>query len=464
MTIAEELARRVAAATYEDLPEEAIYWAKVALLDTLGVTLAGSQEDCARIVDTVLGTAPAPGPSLVLGRGRRAGALDAALINGTASHALDYDDCSDTLGGHPSAPILPALLALAEAEGATGRDVLVAYVVGWEVETAVSKAVNFEHYLKGWHPTATLGAFGAAAACAKLLRLPEDRTAVALALAASFAAGIKSNFGTMTKPLHVGQTTRNGLWAALLAREGFTANPMALEAKQGFFDVFNGPGKYDAAHMFDTWGRPWDIVSPGVSIKAYPCCGSTHSSIDAMLELTRRHGLTPDNVAKVETRVHLRRLLHTDRPQVDSVLAAKFSQQYVMARALLNGEVILEHFEGDAYRDPAVQALLPRFSAAAIDAKTDDGEPVMEGGQTDAEVTVTTTDGRTHFLHVARPLGRGPDHPLPNDRLEAKFADCAARAIPGDAVPRVIAAVQNIDALPAIADLTRLLEPAGGVA
>src|SRR6185437_6190249 len=201
--------------------------------------------------------------------------LDAALVNGTAAHALDFDDVSNSLGGHPSAPILPALFALGEVLDCTGKDFIAAYVAGFETETRIARGVHFHHYEKGWHPTATLGVFGAAAASCHLLGLDRAKTAQALAIAASLASGIKANFGTMTKPLHVGHTARSGLFAALLAEGGFTADNAALEHQQGFLMVYNGAGNFAADAILKDWGRPYDVVNPGPAFKQYPCCGST---------------------------------------------------------------------------------------------------------------------------------------------------------------------------------------------
>jgi 2-methylcitrate dehydratase PrpD len=217
-----------------------------------GVTISSGSAQMT--VARVLGAGSVSGPSLVLGHDRRTVCLNAALINGTAAHALDFDDCSNTLGGHPSVPIVPALVALAEEVYAGGREVLLAYVIGFETQARIARAVNFYHYQKGWHPTATLGIFGAAAACARLLGLPEDRVATALSLSVSLASGVKANFGTMTKPLHVGQCSRNGLFAALLAREGFTAHPEAFEDERGFLNVFNGPGTFNADEILEHCG------------------------------------------------------------------------------------------------------------------------------------------------------------------------------------------------------------------
>ena len=350
MAIARELAKRIVGMQYEDLPAEAVRWAKISFIDTIGCAFAGIDERGPQITQKVLTTGRGAGPSLIWGTARRAMPLDAAAVNGIAAHALDYDDCNNSIAGHPSAALLPAALALGEELGASGRDVILAYVTGFETQGRIAHAVHLHHYEKGWHPTATLGIFGAAAASARLLGLDSDRTATALAIACSLSSGVKANFGTMTKPLHAGECTRNGLYAALLAKEGFTACPEAFEHKHGFFEVFNGAGNYVAGKVLESWADPLEILNPGVGLKQYPCCGSTHSAIDAMLILRERHRLTPGEVAKIESITHDRALAHTDRPDPRSSLDAKFSVQYCVARALMHGDVTFEHFEGETWK------------------------------------------------------------------------------------------------------------------
>ena len=451
MSLALELARRVHALGYETLPPQAVSWARVGILDTVGVTLAGSDDDSARIVGTVVG-GRGEGPSLVFGGPRRLSPLDAALVNGTAAHAHDFDDCNNTLGGHPSAPILPALFALADDIGASGRDFIAAYVAGFEVETKLSLGVNFYHYTKGWHPTATLGVFGATAACARLLKLSDERTAIALGLAASLASGVKANFGTMTKPLHVGHGARNGLFAALLAREGFTANPGAFEHKQGWLNVFNGTGNYDSERILPRWARPLDIVEPGIAIKQYPCCGSTHPAADAVLELTHKHKLIPARVAAVESLTHARRLEHTNRPDPVSSIDAKFSVQYVLARALTDGKLVIEHFEGDAFRDPGVRELMGRVRVAPYTT-----EHFPEDNHFGAQVTVRTTDGHTLVGRVDQPHGRTSANPLAAEALKIKFENCARRVLPEANVSRLYAAIQEIEKLKDVRAVTAII-------
>jgi 2-methylcitrate dehydratase PrpD len=452
MTLALELAKRVNAVRYEELPAEAVHWAKVGVLDTVGVTLAGAREDTARIVENVLATGAGSGTSLLFGGSRRVSALDAALINGTASHALDFDDCNNTIGGHPSAPILPGLFALADSIGASGRDFIAAYVAGFETECKIALGVHFYHYTKGWHPTATLGVFGSAAACAKLLKLPEDRIATALAIAASLAAGIKANFGTMTKPLHVGHCSRSGLFAALLARDGFTANDAAFEHKQGYFNVFNGEGNYDAGKVLPAWGKPFDIVKPGIAIKQYPCCGSTHSALDAMLRLAREHKPAADDIERVDVWTHTRRLEHTNRPAPKSDLDAKFSVQYCMTRALLDRRISIEHFEGKAYEDAAVRKLLPRVHAAPYTTAQFPAD-----NHFGAEVKVSLRGGKILGAKVDQPFGRTSDNPLPASLLREKFEDCAARAIPRERIAPLYSAIQGFENLKDVREVSTII-------
>ena len=450
MTLALELAQRINALSFNDLPVEAIHWAKVGILDTVGVTLAGASEEATRIVEGT--TRGSSGPSLVFGGNRRVGALEAALVNGVASHALDFDDCNNTLGGHPSAPVLPALFALADEAGASGRDFIAAYVAGFETECKLAMGVHFYHYTKGWHPTATLGVFGSAAACAKILKLSEEKTATALAIAASLASGIKANFGTMTKPLHVGQCTRNGLFAALIARDGFTAGDRAFEHKQGFFNVFNGEGNYDAGKILPAWAKPLDIVKPGIAIKQYPCCGSTHSALDVMLGIVREHRPAADAIERIDVWTHARRLEHTNRPDPKSNLDAKFSVQYCMARAILDRKIAIEHFESNAHNEPAVRKLLPRvlvapYTTAQFPADNHFG----------AEVRIALKGGKVLSGKIDQPFGRTSENALPASLLKEKFDNCAARALPAERVGPLYSAIQGFENLKDVREVSAII-------
>lgn len=450
MTLAADLAARIAALDFVDLPPAAVANAKTAILDTVAVTLAGCREDAVRLLLRVPGLA-GRGPSLLLGQSLRTEALNAALVNGVSAHALDFDDVNITMGGHPSAPILPALFALADMVDCDGRDFILAFIAGFEVETRIARGVNFHHYKKGWHPTATLGVFGAAAACARLLALDEGRIATALAIAASLASGIKANFGTMTKPLHVGHCARNGLLAALLAREGFTGGARAFEHDQGFLNVFNGPGTYDAPQILAGWADPLEIVEPGAGIKLYPCCDSTHPAIDGVLTLARQHGLEAGQVERVDGHVHAMRLVHVNRPDPQSATDAKFSVQYCVARALIDGRIVLQHFADEAFRDPKVRELMRRVH---VEPRSD---PDFDSpGHYTTELTIRTVAGERHRIRIDQPYGRTPQQPLPPELLRAKFDSCVEAVLPTSRAGELHDAISTLEHAPSMRRVTEL--------
>ena len=454
MGLARELAERIAAMQYRDLSDEAVHWSKVALLDTIGVTLAGSSEAAPRLLEEVVAAGSA-GPCLVFGSDRRIGAIDAAHVNGTAAHALDFDNTASNIGGHVSAVMVPALIAAAEAYGSSGKDLLLAHAAGFQTGR-IGRALNPLHSEKGWHPTATLGIFAVTAACARLLGLSVDQIETALALSTSLAAGTKANFGTMTKPLHAGQCARGGLMSALLARRGFTANADAFEHKQGFLKLFSDGGRYDVARVLEAWGAPFDIERPGASYKLYPCCYSTHSAIQGALSLVREHGVfAADEIERVETRTSERALKHTDRPYPRTPLEAKFSVQYCVLRALTEGKVVLEHFEGTAHADPGIQALLARTQSS-----TYEGPFFNDEDRFDAIVRVTLRDGRVLETRVDAPLGRTAADPVPTDALNDKFRDCAGRVLSKDSADAVCRRIWAIDEVASVSEVTAMLEPA----
>ncbi len=453
MTIARQLAERVLAVRYEELPEEAIEWSEIAFLDTVGVALAGAGEPSVELVRGLPGVGVADGPCLTFDGARRTDPLSAVLINGTASHALDYDDLALSIGGHPSVPLVPAVIALGEMLGASGSQAIAAYVAGFELESRLGRAVNPGHYDKGWHPTVTLGVFGTVAAAARLLGLDAGQTATAFGLAASLASGLKANFGTMTKPLHVGHCGRNGVMAALLAGDGFTAEAGAFEHRQGFFNVFNGEGNTDTERLFDGWAAPLEIVEPGLGLKQFPCCGSTHTAIACMLELRRDHAPSPDQVAAIEVLINPRRLPHAADPEPETGLEAKFSVQYAVARALIDGRVGLSHFEDAAVIEEPVRRLLALTTAAAHPEMAADSD-----NQFGAEVRITLADGRRLSRRVDHRLGRGPDHPMSGDELWEKFADCAGRVIDAEHARRLFEILKRLRDVDSMTAMTGIIE------
>ncbi len=451
-TVLEQIAERIVSFDLKAITPQAIMLSRTAIIDTIGVTLAGAIEPCTTNLLRTPGVASAPGVCTIFGTAQKTSALDATFINGTASHALDYDDFSQPMGGHQSAPLVAPLMAIAEERGNSGLELLQSYVVGIETEIRLARAVNFYHYDKGWHPTATLGVFGAAAAAGHLLRLDAKKQAIALAIAASFASGIKANFGTMVKPLHVGQCARNGLLAALMADAGYDANPEALEHHQGFFNAFNGKGNYDASLIFENWANPLEVLSPSMGLKQFACCGSTHPAVTMALQLRQQETFSPQDIEKVDIMPHRRRLPHTNNPDPQTPLAAKFSVQYAVARALVDGTVRLDDFEGDAHFDSKVRAIMAKTTAAPHPDMPDDSPD-----QFGAEVIVALKDGRTVSRRINSLVGRGGDYPLTSEELWEKFNDCAKRVLPATDIPALFAKLEKLEHIKNIRELTPFL-------
>jgi 2-methylcitrate dehydratase PrpD len=448
MTLSHDLAERIHAIQFDDLPDDAIPLARTAMLDAIGCAFLGASEEMVHIVERMPGFGGAEGPCAVFGRGYRTNPLDAVMFNGVAAHALDFDDMSKSMGGHPTVMVMPIIFALGDIQEISGQDALLAYMVGYETITRIARGVHPHHYDKGWHPTATLGIFGATATASRLLDLSVDQTATALGIAASLASGLKSNFGSMTKPLHVGHGNRSGLYAAFLAKEGFTSNDHALEHKQGFLNVFNGSGTYDTKKILADWGNPFDLVSIGVGLKKHPCCGSTHPTIEAMQHIRAANDIDVNQVGSIEVLVHPLRLPHTNNPDPQTPLQCKFSQQYVVSRALLDGRIKLDHFEREAFEQPQIRELLRKVEARAHP------QPLSEHA---AEVTVTMTDGRKFSTVDNVDLGRGLSNPIRPNELWEKFEDCARRSLKEQAIKPLFESLQSLEAAENIRDVTSLM-------
>ncbi len=446
------IAEFIAKSRWEDCPAEAVDAARRAILDCLGVMLAGSVEAAARIVTDVARSEGGVPLATVVGTPLRTGAVWAALANGTAAHALDFDDTNFAMMGHPTAPVLSAALAAGELALVDGRALVHAFLLGFEVETTLAEVLNPPHYEKGFHATGTLGAMGAATAVARLLGLDAMQTRAALALAASQASGLKENFGTMTKPFHAGHAGRTGVLSALLAREGFTASAQALEGPQGYFAVL-GAGKRDERAL-DTLGAPWKILKTGVAVKPYPSCACTHSIIDSTLELRRTHAITPEQVAEVTVGVgaSVPRILIHSNPR--SGLEAKFSGEFSAAAALCEGRVGIATFHDDKTEDPAIKAVMKRVRVVV------DPEIPGEGDQhVWTRVTLRLRDGREVGI-APRAVPGHPGSPLSLDQLREKFRDCARIVLPEDRVESVRQMVEGLDGCPDLRSLTAIL--AGG--
>ena len=434
---------------WEDCPAEAVDIARRAILDCLGVMLAGSIEPAARIVAEVARAEGGSPLATVVGTPLRTGTVWAALANGTAAHALDFDDTNFAMLGHPSAPVLSAALAAGELVMADGRALVHAFLLGFEVETTMASVMNPPHYEKGFHATGTLGTMGAAAAAARLLGLDAAQTRAALAVAASQASGLKENFGTMTKPFHAGHAARSGVLSALLARDGFTASEQAIEGPQGYFAVLSA-GKRDE-QVLDSLGAPWKILETGVAVKPYPSCACTHSIIDSALELRRTHRIRPEQVAEVTVGVNaaVPRILIHGNPR--SGLEAKFSGEFSAAAALCDGRVGIATFRDDKTDDPAIRELMTRVRLVVDPEIPSDLERHMW-----TRVTVRLRDGREVAI-APRPVPGHPGLPLSMDQLREKFMDCARIVLPEDRADSVRQMVEQLDGCPDLRSLTAIL-------
>src|SRR5713101_5766700 len=397
------LAEFVVKSRWEDCPATAVDAARRAILDCLGVMLAGSTEPAARIVQQIAEAEGGAPLATIVGTRRRTGAVWAALANGTAAHALDFDDTNFAMLGHPSAPVLSG----APAAGAL------------------------------------------AAAASRLLGLDAAQTRTALAIAATQASGLKENFGTMTKPFHAGHAARSGVLSALLAREGFTASEQAIEGPQGYLAVL-GAGKREEGAL-DRLGAPWKILTTGVAVKPYPSCACTHSIIDSALELQRTLRLAPDDIAQVIIGVNqtVPRILIHSSPK--SGLEAKFSGEFSAAAALCDGKVDLHTFQDDKTHDPVIQELMKRTRVVMDPEIPGDLERHMW-----TRVTLRLRDGREVALGP-RPVPGHPSHPLTMDQLREKFSDCARLVLPEDRVGSVRQMVETLDGCPDLRSLTAIL-------
>lgn len=417
----QDLVRFVTAATVDD----AVIAQSVPLvLDTLAVTIAGGVEPGPVALQKALEPDARGGavPSFLGEASYRAD--DAAMLFGMASHVLDYDDVSMLTVCHPSAPVLSALLAAAPRGEASGRNLLEAFAIGTEVLIRLGQAMGFRHYALGFHATATLGAVGAAAACARLMKLDEDRTRHALAIAASMSSGLRKNFGSMVKSLHVGIAAANGLRAMQLAAAGVEGAAEPLE-REGFLHAFSG-GETDLWPAGLALGAPFAIVEPGFEQKRYPCCYMLHKMIEATLALRREHDLALGDVAAMRVEMPpggTKPLIH---PIPKNGLNSLFSAPYAVVASLADGRIDLKSFIDAAVLRPEIQARLVDVSVVEVAGTAQKGSDL---GSAPVTVTFRLHDGRTLSQTIIASPGSRQD-PLTGPQLQAKWLDCLQRAQP----------------------------------
>jgi 2-methylcitrate dehydratase PrpD len=450
MSAATRLAEFVVKTSLGDVPADAFVQVRRAALDTLGVMLAGASEPVARIVRQVVRTEGGIALATVVGTRVKTSPGWAALANGAAGHAHDFDDTSFALMGHPSVPLLSTALAAAEAEMADGRAVVLGYLLGFEVDATLGTALNPDHYTRGWHATASIGTLGCAAAAARIMGLDVVQTRHALAIAASHASGLKENFGSMTKPYHAGHAARGGLLAAQLAREGMTASETALEGRQGYAQAFGASHPLDRA--LERLGRGWHLLDSGIAVKPYPSCAFTHSAIDALVELRAQHRLSPRDVAGVEIGVNrvVPDVLAHARPT--TALERKFSMQFCAAAALAEGRVDFASFTDGEVTSRETRELMGRIAMVV-----DPGLPPGVEQNAWSRVTVTLRDGRTLATEPRGARGH-PDAPLSDAALREKFLACARTVLAAGEAEGVAEQIAHLEDIPDIRALTSRLE------
>jgi 2-methylcitrate dehydratase PrpD len=422
LDITRQTANFVADLKPADLPDRCREAARTGIVDCVGVMIAGASEQPVGIVSAMLSTSTQNDGAPEIPSGRNLAASDAALVNGVAAHVLDYDDVA--LSGHPSAVLVPAILAEGWSTDTSGTDAIAAYVAGYELWAQVAALEPGILHERGFHPTAVMGALATAAACARLRKLGPEKTAHAIAIAASLASGLVANFGTMTKSLHAGRAAQSGVLAARLADRGFTASLDVLEHKTGFLRAHSPSGVPDVENGTIDVGTNWRLASFGVNVKRYPTCYATHRSIDAMLDLVDRHKLKSDDVREI--RVHTgatqKLMLRNNNPKTG--LEAKFSMEFAMAAALVARRVGLAELTDDFVSRPEVSSVFGKVRCTTTDEAMPDDPAFAPSDQ----VSVVLASGNV-LEHAPVVHAKGSwQNPLTRAELKNKFLECAARA------------------------------------
>lgn len=435
MYVTEQLGQFTAAIATQTLPPDVVHHAKRALVDWYGALLAGYPMEPTTMVEKALAQELDQGKAR-LALGRPAATRAAALINGTASHTAEVDDIFREAIYHPGAPTFSAAMAVGQAIGASGDDFLRASIAGYETSTRIGRTMGRAHY-QYWHNTGTVGTFGAATAAASLLRLDARQSANALAVAATFAAGLQQAFkmDSLAKPLHSGRAAEAGVTAALMAQQGVTGSLDVFEGEAGLGQAMSdGP---DWSHAFDDLGSVFNINA--MTFKNHTCCGHTFAPIDGALELQKRHGIRAEDIDSIRIATYSPALAVAGNMQPRTAPEARFSIAYVVATALLHGSVRLAAFSQERLDSPAIRALMERVQLEV--------EPQLDAAfprQRAAQVRITLRDGQTFAM--LQPTRKGdPDMPLSDEELNEKFRELALPVIGQPRSDELIAALWSID-------------------
>ena len=451
--------RFIATTTIRDMPANVVMEGRRCLIDNFGVLLAGSTAEGSHILRQYAMKSAGTKEATVLGREPVVcSAAHAALANAGSAHALDYDDTQlsstpDRTFGlltHPTTPALAAALAVAERNGASGAAFLEAYLIGVEVECKMAEAIDPNHYERGFHSTGTLGVFGAGAAAGKLMKLNEAQLAHMLAIAASLSAGVRVNFGSMSKPLNAARAAENGVFAAELASHGFTGGDNGLDGQWGFFQVL-GDGA-DLDRLIGKLGKPWSIVNPGVSFKPYPCGSLSHPSMDAMMKAVKDHDLKPEQIKAVRLRAGNNILEPLRYGIAKNELEAKFSVPFLMSAVILTRRAGMREFTDEFVQSPAAQQMMQRVTAVHdVDIEKQGFDKIR------SIVEVDLVDGRKLVQPSDDRYRGGPDNPFTREDLKAKFEDCASLVLAKDRLTPAFNAIETVDSGGDVRQLVRVL-------
>ena len=444
-----ELGNFVANLQIEHVPPGGRKVAKTGIADCFGVMVAGARDPVVGLLDQQLAGSDSHELASLIPSLNKRNVEHAALINGAAAHVLDYDDV--TLDGHPSAVLVPAILAQGESVGASGSELLTAYVAGYEVWVELLVREPVPLHQKGWHPTAVRGSLAAAAACAKLTRLSPNKVQTALAIAASMAGGLVANFGSQTKCFQVGRAAQTGVLAARLAKAGLTASGDAIEHESGFLAAFSPTGDYDRRRDLDPKNKEWHIVRQGLNLKRYPICYATHRAIDATLDLTTQNDLKPADIDRIEvsTGEMQMRMLRNSRPT--TALEAKFSMEFAMASAVAARSVGLPQLTDEFVARSDVQNLIGRvFITTTTDSLNGSAFAASEC------VAIKTTAGKTLASKPVVHAKGSAQLPLSQNELLQKFVDCLGDGVPDNAKAASFDRLMNLERLNGTIELLSL--------
>ncbi len=448
--VTDTLARFVVATEIGSMSEKTLSNAKLHILDTLGVALAGVATPVAQIALGYCNNLGASSEASIWGTKAKASVSTAAFANGLLSHALDYDDWDAFIHvGHPSSMLVGAALPLAENIGASGKDLLKAYVLG--IEVICKLAANSPNVQdRGFHSTPVFGSLGATIACASLLKLDVEKVKAALGVAASAAGGIHRQQGSMVKPFHAGNSARNGAEAALLASQGFTADAAIFEAPRGFCDTFFGPGKCDYDKMIENVGNPYFLETPGMGLKWHPCSAPQFLAADAALHLQREHKINFADVAKIEVSIPPLRYARHYSAEVKTGLRGKFAINYVVAMCLLDGKLEISTFTDEKVNQPQVQDAFSKVQVIC-------DENIPEPGPY-CPVSVELKDGK-RYSYTAKIAKGDPRNPMSEDEVMGKFRGNARLAISEKQTEAVIDAVNRLESVDNVKRIVELLTP-----